>query len=90
MHRATDIAVNALTRLGAEIFKESDQSLYLWASLSGHPDSMKLAAALIKHGVILAPGAIFSPKNDQVSGHCWFNVAYLADKRFAAALREIG
>ena len=26
---------------------------------------------------------------DQVSPYCRFNVAYLADKRFAAALREI-
>ena len=45
--------------------------------------------ALIKHGVILAPGAIFSPRSDQVSPYCRFNVADLADKRFAAALGEI-
>ncbi|SIO68080.1 PLP-dependent aminotransferase family protein [Paraburkholderia phenazinium] len=89
LHRATDVAVNALTKLGAEIFKVSDQSLYLWASLPGYPDSMKLAEALIKHGVILAPGAIFSPRSDQASAYCRFNVAYLADKRFAAALRDV-
>ena len=89
LRRATDVAVNALTKLGAGIFKVSDQSLYLWASLPGYPDSMKLAAALIKHGVILAPGAIFSPRSDQASAYCRFNVAYLADKRFAAALRDI-
>ena len=89
LHRATDVAVNALTKLGAEIFKVSDQSLYLWASQPGYPDSMKLAEALIKHGVILAPGAIFSPRSDQASAYCRFNVAYLADKRFAAALRDV-
>ena len=89
LHRATDVAVNALTKLGAEIFKVSDQSLYLWASLPGYPDSMKLAEALIKHGVILAPGAIFSPRSDQASAYYRFNVAYLADKRFAAALRDV-
>jgi DNA-binding transcriptional MocR family regulator len=89
LHRATDVAVNALTKLGSEIFKVSDQSLYLWASLPGYPDSMKLAEALIKHGVILAPGAIFSPRSDQASAYCRFNVAYLADKRFAAALRDV-
>jgi DNA-binding transcriptional MocR family regulator len=89
LHRATDIAVNALNKLGADIFKVSDQSLYLWASLPGHPDSMKLAEALIKHGVILAPGAIFSPNASQASAYCRFNVAYMADKRFAAALKDI-
>jgi DNA-binding transcriptional MocR family regulator len=89
LHRATDIGVNALTKLGADIFKVSDQSLYLWASLPGYSDSMKLAEALLKHGVILAPGAIFSPRSDQASAYCRFNVAYLADKRFAAALRDI-
>lgn len=89
LHRATDAAVNALTRLGAEIFKVSDQSLYLWAALPDFPDSMKLAAALIQHGVILAPGAVFSPRSDQVSAYCRFNVAYMADKRFAAALKAI-
>lgn len=89
LRRTTQVAVNALTKLGAEIFKVSDQSLYLWASMPGYGDSMKLAEALIKHGVILAPGAIFSPRSDQVSAYCRFNVAYLADKRFAAALNEI-
>lgn len=89
LHRATDNAVNTLTKLGADIFKISEQSLYLWASLPGYPDSMKLAEALIKHSVILAPGAIFSPSSDQASAHCRFNVAYLADKRFTAALNEI-
>ncbi|MDE1012006.1 MAG: PLP-dependent aminotransferase family protein, partial [Paraburkholderia fungorum] len=48
-----------------------------------------LAEALIKHGVILAPGAIFPQRSDQVSAYCRFNVAYLADKRFATALSAI-
>lgn len=90
LRRATDIAVNALRKLDAAIFKISDQSLYLWASLPGYPDSMKLAEALIKHSVILAPGAIFSPNSNQVSAYYRFNVAYLTDKRLAAALKAIG
>ncbi|MFL9883750.1 PLP-dependent aminotransferase family protein [Paraburkholderia agricolaris] len=89
LQRATSAAINALTRLGADIYKVTDRSMYLWASLPGYADSMKLAEALIKHGVILAPGAIFSPRSDQVSAYCRFNVAYLADKRFAAALSAI-
>ncbi|VVD60052.1 GntR family regulatory protein [Pandoraea communis] len=86
LRRATGTAITALTRLNAEIYRPCDQSLYLWASLPGWSDSMKLAAALIEHGVILAPGAVFSPTGEQVSAYCRFNVAYLADKRFAAAL----
>jgi DNA-binding transcriptional MocR family regulator len=89
LQRATSAAINALTRLGADIYKVTDRSMYLWASLPGYADSMKLAEALIKHGVILAPGAIFSPRSDQVSAYCRFNVAYLADKRFATALSAI-
>jgi DNA-binding transcriptional MocR family regulator len=86
LRRATGAAINALTRLNADIFRPCDQSLYLWASLPEWPDSMKLAEALIDHGVILAPGAVFSPKVGQVSAYCRFNVAYLGDKRFVAAL----
>ncbi|SDR47935.1 transcriptional regulator, GntR family [Paraburkholderia fungorum] len=89
LQRATATAVDALTRLNADIYKVSDRTMYLWASLPGHADSMKLAQALLNHGVILAPGAVFSPSSDQVSAYCRFNVAYLADKRFAAALSAI-
>lgn len=89
LQRATAAAVDALQKLGADIYKVSDRTMYLWASLPGHADSMKLAEALLKRGVILAPGAVFSPKSDQLTGYCRFNVAYLADKRFAAALAEI-
>jgi len=39
--------------------------------------------------VILAPGAVFSPQADQPSAYCRFNVAYLADKRFAHALKTL-
>lgn len=86
LRRASGTALDALARLGAEIYRPCDQSLYLWASLPGWPDSMPLAEALIKQGVILAPGAVFSPNADPVSPFCRFNVAYLADKRFVAAL----
>ncbi|CAG9274985.1 PLP-dependent aminotransferase family protein [Paraburkholderia unamae] len=89
LRRATDAAVNALRKLGADIFKVSDQSLYLWASLPGWPDSMPLAKALLERGVILAPGAVFSPGADTVSGFCRFNVAYLTDKRFVSALQAL-
>lgn len=89
LRRATEAAKKALTKLGAQIFKESDQSLYLWAALPEWPDSMKLARAMLERGVILAPGAVFSPVPDQVSAYCRFNVAYLTDERFVSALRAV-
>lgn len=89
LRRATANAKNALKKIGAEIFKESEQSMYLWASLPEWPDSMKLAKAMLPRGVILAPGAIFSPVPDQVSAYCRFNVNYLSDERFVNALRAV-
>ncbi|UXU90072.1 hypothetical protein LXM88_32660 [Burkholderia sp. S-53] len=51
--------------------------------------SMQFARAMLERGVILAPGAVFSPQADRTSAYCRFNVAYLADKRFAQALQAI-
>lgn len=89
LRRATETAKRALKKLDAHIFKESDQSMYLWAALPEWPDSMKLAKAMLERGVTLAPGAVFSPTPDQVSAYCRFNVAYLADERFVNALRAV-
>ncbi len=89
LRRATESGIAALQRLGATIFRDSEQSLYLWAALPGWPDSMQLAQALIEHGVILAPGAVFAPEPDRLSPWCRFNVAYLADRRFVAALKAV-
>ncbi|MDR6378812.1 aminotransferase-like domain-containing protein (plasmid) [Paraburkholderia strydomiana] len=89
LKRATATAKTALKKLGAEIFKESEQSMYLWASLPEWTDSMKLAKAMLERGVILAPGAVFSPASERVSAYSRFNVAYLADERFVNALRAL-
>lgn len=89
LRRATETGLVALRRLGADVFRDSDQSLYLWASLPGWPDSMQLAQALLDQGVILAPGAVFAPGADRLSAYCRFNVAYLSDKRFVAALKAV-
>lgn len=89
LRRATATALDALDRLGAQVYRPCEQSLYLWAALPGWPDSMQLAQAMLERGVILAPGAVFSPQADRPSAFCRFNVAYLADKRFAQALRAV-
>lgn len=89
LRRATEAGIAALTRLGATIYKPCEQSLYLWAALPGHDDSIAFAQAMLEHSVILAPGTVFSPSPERTSPYCRFNVAYLTDPRFAAALRAL-
>jgi DNA-binding transcriptional MocR family regulator len=86
LKRATATGVEALTRLGATIFKVSDQSLYLWARLPGPDDSIAFAKEMLGKHVILAPGTIFSAHANIVSPWFRFNVAYLGDPRFSNAL----
>lgn len=88
LRRATAAGVAALGKLGAEIYKVSEQSLYLWAALPGHDDSIELARRMLEHNVILAPGTIFSAHADGASKWCRFNVAYLGDERFVKALER--
>ena len=89
LRRATASGIKALEEIGATIYRPTDQSLYLWARLPEHEDSIALARRMLDHGVILAPGAVFSPRGDGPSPWFRFNVAYLNDPRFAAALRAI-
>ncbi|MDE1180532.1 PLP-dependent aminotransferase family protein [Paraburkholderia sp.] len=89
LRRATDAGIASLTRLGATIYKASEQSLYLWAALPGHDDSIAFAHAMFEHNVILAPGTVFSPHPDSASPYCRYNVAYLSDPRFAAVLQSM-
>ena len=89
LKRATAAGIDALTKLGASIYKASEQSLYLWATLPGHDDSIELARAMLEQHVILAPGTIFSAHANRTSPWCRFNVAYLGDPRFAKALARL-
>ncbi len=88
LKRATEAGIKLLESLGANIFKQSDQSMYLWASLPGRDDSMEFAKAMLEQKIILAPGAIFSPNADCKSAFSRFNVGYLCDARFADALQR--
>lgn len=89
LKRATAAGIDVLTRLGAVIFKVSDQSLYLWARFPEHDDSIEFARVMLEHHVILAPGTIFSAHADSISPWCRFNVGYLGDPRFAQALNAL-
>jgi DNA-binding transcriptional MocR family regulator len=89
LRRATTAGIKALEDVGAAIYRPTEQSLYLWARLPGHDDSIALARRMLDHSVILAPGTVFSPRGDSPSPWLRFNVAYLNDPRFAAALKAI-
>lgn len=89
LRRATAAGIKALTQIDATIFRESEQSLYLWARLAGHDDAFALTRRMFEKSVILAPGALFSPQSDRSSPWCRFNVAYLTDPRFIQALNAL-
>lgn len=89
LRRATANGIRALERLGATLYRPSEQSLYLWARLPGQDNSIELARAMLEQSVILAPGAVFSPQGDKLSPWCRYNVAYLEDARFVKALERL-
>lgn len=86
LKRATEAAQRVLARAGATVYAESAQSLYLWARLPGVHDSLEFARAMLERKLVLAPGALFCPTPSTRSPWCRFNVAYLGDPRFLAAL----
>lgn len=84
---ATAAATTLFKSVGAEIFATNPQSLYLWASLPGVPDSLELAKALLPQKIVMAPGRIFCVDSAAVSPWSRFNVGAVADPRFASTLR---
>jgi DNA-binding transcriptional MocR family regulator len=51
-----------LTSEGIEILGESGDSLFLWANMQ--TDTNALAETCSKHGLLLAPGSLFSPRQE--------------------------
>lgn len=84
---ATEIATTLFNSLGAEVFVKSTHTMYLWASLPGVTDSLKLAEALLPQKILMAPGRIFNVNSSAASPWSRFNVGAVADPRFAKAMR---
>lgn len=91
--QATEAAHTALTSLGASIFGNSTQSLYLWASLPGVSDTHKLAQDLQHRKILIAPGRLFFVDSSVPCSWSRFNTGALADikvfKAFQSALSEL-
>jgi DNA-binding transcriptional MocR family regulator len=84
---ATELAYQALKTLGANIFGNSNQSLYLWASLPGFMDTHILAKDLQKKGILIAPGRLFCVDSEPACEWSRFNTGALADPMVFKALQ---
>jgi DNA-binding transcriptional MocR family regulator len=68
----------ALERIGLELFVEPADGMFLWARFPDVEDSLALAEASLRDGIMLAPGAVFRPHLER-SPWMRFNVAVCDD-----------
>jgi DNA-binding transcriptional MocR family regulator len=73
--RSLEPAIRNLERSGLTLFHEPAAGMFLWAHAGEQRDAEALAASAQEHGVILAPGSLFSPTQAR-SPWLRFNVAY--------------
>jgi DNA-binding transcriptional MocR family regulator len=72
--------VRAFERIGLELFVEPADGMFVWARFPHIDDSLTLAEASQRDGIMLAPGAVFRPHLERSS---WmrFNVTTCEDTR---------
>jgi DNA-binding transcriptional MocR family regulator len=78
----------ALERIGLELFVEPADGMFLWARFPHIDDSLALAEASQRHGIVLAPGAVFRPHLER-SAWMRFNVTVCEDKRVQDWLQRL-
>ena len=72
--------VRAFERIGLELYVEPADGMFVWARFPHIDDSLALAEAAQRHGIMLAPGAVFRPHLER-SAWMRFNVTVCEDKR---------
>jgi len=72
--------VRTFERMGLELFAEPADGMFVWARFPHIEDSLALAEASRRDGIMLAPGAVFRP-NLERSPWMRFNVAVCEDTR---------
>jgi DNA-binding transcriptional MocR family regulator len=72
--------VRACERMGLELFAEPMDGMFVWARFPHIDDSLTLAEAAQRDGIMLAPGAIFRPHLER-SPWMRFNVTACEDTR---------
>jgi DNA-binding transcriptional MocR family regulator len=72
--------VRAFEQIGLELFAEPGDGMFVWARFPHIEDSLALAEASRRDGIMLAPGTVFRPHLDR-SPWMRFNVAVCEDTR---------
>lgn len=72
--------VRAFERMGIELFVEPSDGMFVWARFPHIEDSLVLAAASQRDGILLAPGVVFRPHLGR-SPWMRFNVSVCEDAR---------
>ena len=80
--------VRGFEGIGLELFAEPTDGMFVWARFPGIEDSLPLAEAAQRDGMMLAPGTVFRPHLGRSS---WmrFNVAVCEDARVLERLRRL-
>jgi DNA-binding transcriptional MocR family regulator len=81
--------VRTFERVGLELFVEPADGMFVWARYPNIEDSLGLAEASRREGIMLAPGAIFRPHLER-SPWMRFNVAACEDARVQLWLQRQG
>src|SRR5215471_10426554 len=72
--------VRAFERIGMELFVEPADGMFVWARFPHVEDSLTLAEAAQRDGIMLAPGVVFRPHLER-SPWMRFNVTVCEDTR---------
>ena len=80
--------VRAFERIGLELYVEPADGMFVWARFPHIDDSLALAEASQRHGIMLAPGAVFRPHLER-SAWMRFNVSVCEDKRVQDWLQRL-
>ena len=78
--------VRAFERIGLESFVEPVDGMFVWARFPHVEDSLELAQASLRRGIVLAPGTVFRPHLER-SPWMRFNVAVCEEPRAQACLQ---
>jgi DNA-binding transcriptional MocR family regulator len=81
-------AADRLAELGITPWIMPRGGFYLWCRLPEGHDSAVIARRCMEHGVVLAPGNVFST-SQSAAPFVRFNVAQMGDRRVYSALRQV-
>jgi DNA-binding transcriptional MocR family regulator len=79
--------VRAFEHMGLQLFVEPADGMFVWARFPQIEDSLTLAEASQRDGIMLAPGAVFRPHLER-SPWMRFNVAVCEDRRVQRWLKQ--